>query len=68
MGYLLMGKSGQCLELTNSPPSCAEYLEILGISNFWSTNGLSRPVIALLYLHKLHKIAIFYKVNIAPVI
>jgi hypothetical protein len=29
-GYLLGAKGGRCIGLTNLPPSCADYLEILG--------------------------------------
>jgi len=43
-GYLLGGKSGRCVVLATLPPSCAEYLEILGASNVWSSKGLKRPV------------------------
>jgi hypothetical protein len=34
---------GRCVGLTTFPPSCADCLELLGASTFWSTNGLSRP-------------------------
>jgi len=40
----LGGKSGRCTVLATLPHSCAEYLEILGASNFWSSKGLNRPV------------------------
>jgi hypothetical protein len=48
-GYLLGGKGGRCIGLTMLPPSCADCLEILNVSNSWSPNGLSRPVMGLLY-------------------
>ena len=31
-GYTLEGEGGRCLGLTNSPPSCTNYLEILSFS------------------------------------
>jgi hypothetical protein len=34
-GYLLEGKGGRCVGLTTLPPSCADYLEILGAYNSW---------------------------------
>ena len=34
-------KGGQRVVLTTLPSSCAECLEILGVSNSWSPNGLS---------------------------
>jgi len=36
--------------LTTLLPSCVDYLEILGASTSWSTSGLFRPVMGLLYL------------------
>jgi hypothetical protein len=41
--YLLRNKGGQCVRLILTP-KCANYLEILEASNFWSPTGLSRPV------------------------
>jgi hypothetical protein len=38
------GKDGRCVELTTLPPSCADCLEILGVSNSWGCMGLSRLV------------------------
>jgi len=43
-GYLLEGKGSQCKQLTSLPPSCANCLEILGVSTSWSPKALSRPV------------------------
>jgi hypothetical protein len=37
-------KGGRCVGLTTLSPSRAVFLEILGVSNFWSPMGLSRPV------------------------
>jgi len=42
--YLLLGKGGQCLMLTNLPLPFADLPEILGASVSWHTNVLSRPV------------------------
>ena len=36
------------LRTENLPPSCADCLEIRGVSNFWSAKGLSRPVLGQL--------------------
>jgi hypothetical protein len=44
------GKGGQCVGLTTLPPSCADCIEILGASTYWSPKGLSRPVMGLIYL------------------
>jgi hypothetical protein len=38
------GKGGRCVGPTTLPPSCADYLKI------WNPQGLSRPVMGLLYL------------------
>ena len=48
--YLVGGKGGQCVQLTALAPSCADCLEILETSHFWSLKGLSKPVEGLLYL------------------
>jgi hypothetical protein len=48
-GYLLGGKGGRCVGLTTVPPSCADCLEILGALTSWSSKGMSRPVMGLLY-------------------
>jgi hypothetical protein len=32
-GYLFGGKGGRCVDLTNLPPSCEDYLEILASWN-----------------------------------
>jgi hypothetical protein len=42
--YLLGGKCSRCVRLIVLPPSCADCLEILGISTSWNPKGLSRPV------------------------
>jgi hypothetical protein len=44
------GKGGRCVGLTTLPPSCANCLDILGASNSWNPQGLSRPVMCLLCL------------------
>ena len=43
-GYLLGGKGGRCVRPNNLPHSCAECLEILGVSIPWRPKVLSRPV------------------------
>ena len=43
--YCQRGKGGRCVGLTTLPPSCADCLEI------WEPQGLSRPVMGLLYLY-----------------
>jgi hypothetical protein len=42
--YFLKSKGGQCVGLTALPPSCADCLEIVRISNSWSPQGLSKLV------------------------
>jgi hypothetical protein len=37
------------LRTKNLPSSCADYLEIRGISKFWSAKALSRPVLGNLF-------------------
>jgi hypothetical protein len=44
------GKGGWCVGLTILPPSCADCLKNLGASTSWNPQGLSRPVMGLLYL------------------
>jgi len=44
------GKGGWSIGLTNLPPSCANFIEILGASSFWSFQALSRPELRLLFL------------------
>jgi hypothetical protein len=46
----LGGKGSRCVGLTTLPPSCADCLEILGASTSWYPQGLSRPVMGLVYL------------------
>jgi hypothetical protein len=48
--YFLGGKGGWRIELTASPFSHADCLEILGASTFWSPEGLSRPLQGSFYL------------------
>jgi len=50
------GEGGQCILLTALPLSFADCLEILVASTFWSPKGLSRPVMAWLYLYLLPKL------------
>jgi len=45
----LGGKGSWCIGLTTLPPSCADCLEILGASASWNPQGLSRPVMGLLF-------------------
>jgi len=40
----MRGKGDHCLSLTTLPPSYTGFLEILGVSNSWSSNGIFRPV------------------------
>jgi hypothetical protein len=47
--YFLGGKCGRCVGLTNLAPSCTDCLEIWGGSASWNPQGLSRPVMGLLY-------------------
>jgi hypothetical protein len=42
--YLLAGKGGWCVELTNLPPSCAEDLQILEAASLYNPHGLPKPV------------------------
>ena len=42
--------TNHCVGLTTLQPSCADYLENLGASTSWNRQGLSRPVMGLLYL------------------
>jgi len=46
--YFLGGKGDWCVRLTTLPPSSADCLEI---STSWNPQGLSRPVMGLLYLY-----------------
>jgi hypothetical protein len=45
------GKGGRCVGLTTLPHSYADCLDILGASISWNPQGLSRPVMGLLYLY-----------------
>jgi hypothetical protein len=47
--YLLGGKGNQCIGLTTLSPSFVGQ-EILRTSTFWSSKGLSTPVMEKLYL------------------
>jgi len=44
------GKGGRCVGLTNLEYSCADWYWNLGASVFWNPEGLSSPVMGLLYL------------------
>ena len=44
------GKGNRCHGLTMLPPSCVDCLEILGASNSWTAQGLSRPVKRKFYI------------------
>ena len=48
---IIGGKGGRCVWLTTSPPSCAECIEIMEPSTFWSPMSLSRSVMGKLYLY-----------------
>jgi hypothetical protein len=52
--YFLGVKGGRCVWLTTLPPSCADCLVNLGASYCWNPQGLSRPVMGLLYLFYIH--------------
>ena len=43
-GYLVDSKRCWSVGLTTLPPPIVNCLEILGVSTFWSPEGLSRPV------------------------
>jgi hypothetical protein len=47
LGYLVGVKGGRCVRLTILPPSCADCLEILRASTYWSPKLLPRPVIGI---------------------
>ena len=44
------GKRGRCVGLTTLSPSFADCLGNMGASTSWNSQGLSRPVMGLLYL------------------
>ena len=48
--YFLGSKGGRCVGRTTLPPSCADCLEIWGAATSWNPQGLSKPVIGLLYI------------------
>ena len=48
-GKFPWGEGGRCVGLPTLPPSCADCLE-MGASTCWNPQGLSRPVMGLLYL------------------
>jgi hypothetical protein len=50
-GSCLKGKVGGCVGLPSLSPSCADCLEILWASVFWTPVGLSRPVEGEIYLY-----------------
>jgi len=45
----LGGKGGRCVWMTALQPSCADFLNILGASTFYSPQGLSKTVQDLIY-------------------
>jgi hypothetical protein len=45
------GKAGRCVRLTTLRLSCADFLEIWEPPTFWNPQGLSRPVMGLLYFY-----------------
>ena len=45
-----VGEGGRCVGLTTLTHSFSDCLEILGASSSWNPQGLSRPVMGLLYL------------------
>jgi len=47
------GTGGRCLGLTTLPPSCADFLKVLGAPTSWPPKGLSRPVMGLLCLYQI---------------
>ena len=49
-GIFLAVKGGRCVALTTLPPSCGDCLEIWEPQPSWKPQGLSRPVMGLLYL------------------
>ena len=57
---LSWGKDGRCVGLTTLPPSCADCLEILGVSTSWSPKGQSRPVQGWLYLYLNKSVSFHY--------
>ena len=48
--YIPCRKGGRCVGLTTLPPSCADYLEILGTSNTCNPSGFSRSIQGLLFI------------------
>lgn len=55
------GKGGRCLWLRTLPNSCADCLEILGFSTYWSPKDLSRPVVGYFYCKKFVIMPLFSK-------
>jgi hypothetical protein len=51
-GIIPGGKGGQCVSLTTLLPSCADLSWNLGASTSWNPQGLSNPVMGLLYLYR----------------
>jgi hypothetical protein len=47
--YFLGDKDGRCTRLTTLPPSYASCLFNLDASTSWNPQGLSRPLLGLLY-------------------
>ena len=65
--YFLWGKCGRCVGLTTLPHSCVDFLEILGASTSWNTQGLSRDCITLIFtrrkqIHYMNKLLIIITV------
>jgi hypothetical protein len=50
-GIFSEGIGSRCVRLTTLPPLCADCLEIWGVSASWNPQGLSRPVMRMLYLY-----------------
>jgi hypothetical protein len=55
-----MGKSGRCVGLTTLPPLCDDCLEIR--ETCWNSQGLSNPVMGLLYLYFYFVVSILFYV------
>jgi hypothetical protein len=47
------GKGGRCIRLKTLPPSCADFLEILGASTSWNPEGPSKRVLGVFYPSKI---------------
>ena len=49
--YFLGGKAGRCVEADKLTTFMCQFSWNLGASTYWKTEGLSRPVMGLLYLY-----------------